>query len=141
MQRMGPDIPPEPIQAHLRARSPATGDLEYTRGNPEARVRRYYFDTRDPLGQLAALACCKRRAALGVCGVDPADFETSAVRQCNGSAEMGMEVAVGGENVEFVYWRFFVVASEWPCSSGSGRVFGCIVKGAEGDAKIKVAED
>lgn len=57
MQRVCPDIAPEPIQSHLQRRRARPRHFEHSRCHPQSRVGGDYFDAGDPLGDFASLLC------------------------------------------------------------------------------------
>lgn len=102
VERVRPDVPPEAIQPDLGGRRLGASDLEDPRGHPEPRVRRDDLDAGDPLRQLAALAG-RQLVALGlVLLVHALRDQADLVREGLGRAEVGVEVAVLGEDVELV---------------------------------------
>lgn len=102
VERVRPDVPPEAIQPDLGGCRLGAGDLEDPRGHPKPSVRRDDLDAGDPLRQLAALAR-RQLVALGlVLLVYALRDQADLVRESLGRAEMGVEVAVLGEDVELV---------------------------------------
>lgn len=110
MQRMRPDIPPEPIQPDLTHRRPRARDLKHARRDAQRRVGRHHLRTSHPLGPVAArlrgqLRPTGERAA--VRGVQFVGLGAGAVGEGFGGAQVREEGAVGGEDVEFVRGRGF----------------------------------
>lgn len=141
MKRMRPNIPPEPIKSDSRPRSTSTGDLEYPRRHPEPGIRRNNLCTRDLFCKLASFLGCEGCAVLPVGGVEVGCEGAGTVGESCCGAEMGVEVAVGGEDVEFVGGFFFVVAAVGPGAGFGFGVCGCEVDCTQGDAEIEVGED
>lgn len=97
MQRMRPDIPPEPIQPNLGSRRPRARHLEHARGHPQRRVRGRHLDAGDPLSDLAAIFSGDLRAGRGVARVlvDCVELGAGFVGEGGRGAEVGEEVSVG----------------------------------------------
>lgn len=56
MQRMCPNIPPEPIQPNLQACRSRSRHLKHPIRNPQPRIRRNNLNTRNPLRNFSTLA-------------------------------------------------------------------------------------
>ena len=112
MQRMRPNVPPEPIQPNLLTRSFRASNFKHTRRDSEAGVRRHDFSASHPLSELSALPRRKLRARgkiPRVLCVDGADLFAGLVGEGYSGAQVGVEVAISSEDVEFVRCVFFVL--------------------------------
>lgn len=69
MQRMRPNIPPKPIQPHLRRRRPRARRFKHTSRNPQRRISRHNLHACNPLRCLSPL-CCRNVSFRAVVGVD-----------------------------------------------------------------------
>lgn len=96
MQRMRPNIPPEPIKPNLGRGSPRARSLEHPRRHPQPRVRSHNFDARDPLRNFSASFGGDLGPALrvDVILILSVELEGGPVGEGCGGAEVGEEVAV-----------------------------------------------
>lgn len=69
MQRMYPDIPPEPIKPHLGRRRLGPRHLEHSRRHPQSSISGRDLDAGDPLGDFAPVLGGDLGAGRGVAGV------------------------------------------------------------------------
>ena len=102
---MCPNVSPKPIQTYSRTRRFRACDLKHPRSNPQADICCNDLDARNPFGQLPSLSCSQLCATVQFASVfvqNGIDFLTCAVCQGGCGAEVGMEVAVAFEDVEFV---------------------------------------
>lgn len=143
---MRPDIPPEPIQPHLRRRRPRPRHLKHAPRDPQRRLCRHHLDASHQLRKLAALA--RRQLVPVVPGdvvvvgrVQLRGRHPHAVRQRFGGGERGVEAAVALEDGELVKGRGFGVAAVGPGARGGAGVVGGLGEGALGDAEVEVGED
>jgi len=109
MQRMCPDIPPEPIQAHFARRRSGTRHFKHPRGDPQPSIRRYHLGTSHPLGELTSFSCCQPGSVNRVLPIELIRFLARSIRQCLRSSEMSKEVAIGGEDVKLIRGTFLVL--------------------------------
>jgi len=105
MQRMRPNVPPKPIQTYSRTRRFRACDLKHPRSNPQAGICCNDLDARNPFRQLPSLTRSQLPSGIQIACIfieDGIDFLACAVCQGGCGAEVGMEVAVAFEDVEFV---------------------------------------
>ena len=100
MQRMRPDVPPEPLQPNFPSRNPRTRDLKHPARDLQRRIRRHDFHAGDPLRHLPPLL--GGDVPLGaVVGVDACELGAGAVGERFGGAQVGEEGAVALQDVGF----------------------------------------
>ena len=106
------DISPIPIQTHTRARRLRASDLKHASSHTKTSVSRDDLGASYPFRQLTTLTWCEFGASRNVTtilGVDLADLKARLICECDGGAEMRVEVAVCREDVKFVDCFFFVL--------------------------------
>ena len=109
---MRPNVPPKPIQTYSRTRRFRACDLKHPGSDPQARIRCNDLDACNPFRQLTPLSRREFPTSIQIASVfvqDGIDFLACEVCQCRCGAEVGVEVPVAFEDVEFVCGFFFVL--------------------------------
>ena len=123
MQRMRPNIAPEPIQPDLHRCRPGTSNLKDTRRYPQPNIRGNHLDTGNPLGQLTPLPGRQPWPVIRMLSIQGGDLLSSPIRQRLGRAEMREEVPVPLENVELLCRGGLVVTAKGPWAGRAHGVF------------------
>ena len=112
MQTVRTDISPIPIQTHIRARRLRASDFKHASSHTKTSVGCNDLCASYPFSQLTTLTACEFGASCDVAtilGVDIIDLQARLVGECDGGAEVRVEVAVRREDVKFVDCLFFVL--------------------------------
>lgn len=154
-----PDIPPKTVESNLGGRRLCSRYLEHAGGHPQSGIGGYDLDARNPLGGFSSRLGGYFGSGGCVAGmvVEGIDLEPGLVCEDGRGAEVGEEISVGGENVEFILGLFLVllssqklllgfsfithIAAIGPGPRGLVGVSRGLVEGAPGNADVEVAED